>query len=125
MVIDGDGTTFKFDGTNVEGVEEFRLFEGQPRDVAHRPLSGAAVSWRPGQPDYGRITLTLYRDDDDAGQTKLRQSLSQRLIRDCVLETKDGTTRTFRAYCRVFPLATSINGVNRAQVSLQIDGEVS
>lgn len=126
--IDASGTTFTFDGTVVGGIEAYEFMQGQPRDIAFRPHAAPAGVALPGQPDFGRCLLKLYRDKSDPGQAKLRASLLNRETKTCVLTYKNGQTETFKAFCLSLPVAGSKGAttpVHLANCYLRISGPIA
>ncbi len=126
-VIDAQGTTFKFDGTEVNGILQYQFFNGVNREVLHRSLSGPANIALPSMPDYGQIALNLYLNNTDAGQLKLRDSLANRQVRECVLLFTDGSLATFWAFTLTLPVAgskDSTNPINARASVLRISGTI-
>jgi hypothetical protein len=125
--IDGQGTTFQFGGQYVGGVVGYEFFDGEIKDPVHRPLSGSPVALPP-VPDFGQCLLKLYSNPADSGQILMQSSLTDRLVVDCVLTYKDGTTRNFKAYCRKLPVTGSKDNTNPVMISnalLRISGSIT
>lgn len=126
--IDAAGTTFTFDGTAVGGIEAYQFIQGEPRAIKFRAINANAAVALPGQPDFGRCMLKLYRDKADAGQIKLQSSLRSRQVVTCVITYKDGTSDTFKGFCLTLPVAGSKGSATPANLSsclIQISGEIT
>lgn len=127
-VRDAQATQITFDGTAVGGFVSANLFQGVAREVVHRPLNSDTTCVLAGQPDHGRCVITVYRDDADAGQVKLRSSLANREVRTAVVTYSDGSTDTFDAFTLLFPITGSKDSsspVNQSVITLRVAGPIS
>jgi hypothetical protein len=125
---DAAKVTVTFDGTPIGGVEAFEFLQGQPREVTFRPHGAPAGIALPGQPDFGRCLLKIYRDKSDAGQGKLQSSLRNRETKTAVVTYPDGSTDTFRAFCLTLPIAGSKGSSNPVGLTiclLRISGPIT
>lgn len=127
-VIDGQSATLTFGGELVGGVYQYQFFQGAPTVIRHPSISAPAREYAPAQPDYGTVTLQLYRNHRDPGQQRMAASQAGRIVDDCVLTLEDGTLLTFRAFCERIPLVggkRTGQTINTSPARLRITGAVT
>jgi len=124
MIIDAQNATFTFNGTPVGKITQYEIADGEVPDVVRRPLNASEAIYAPGMPEYGSVSLTCYRDTQDAGQEALVTAIGNRTVGTCVLTLADGRTLTFDAYVKRVPVTGVIDNVNTTQILLKITGPV-
>ena len=127
--VDAQGTTFTIDGTAIGGVDSYELLQGEPREATmHFLKAGAAPASRPLDPDYGRCTLNLIRDKNDAGQIILAASLASRTRHTFAINYDDGTSDTFYGCTLQLPTRGSKSAdtpVNLSRCVIRINGAIT
>lgn len=90
-------------------------------------LSSTAKNKKMGLIDEGQVTLEMKLDTADTAQTGLRTDRSNKTLRNfqIVLTDSPATTISFAAYVMSFALATAVDDVVTASVTLEIDGLVT
>lgn len=127
-VLDGADAILVFGGEPVGGIQRYEFFQAQPTVIRHKPLAGLATEYLPAQPDYGTVSLSLYRDSADNGQHKLALSQANRIVENCELHLSDGRVILFRSFCESLPLVGGkVTGqrVTTSQARLRVTGLVT
>ena len=104
-LIDGKGVVFTFDGETIGGVDTWQEQAGRNPEIDTNFLT--RFSTQPGQHEYGRITLNIYRKNGDAGQNRLSSALVNRETLQMTITTVGGYTATFDAYVVQFGVSAS------------------
>jgi len=121
-IIDGQGTSFKFNGVVVGKVTRYTTLDGLTSDTKHASLSRPYPIYKPGLPEWGSITLALYRDPADPGQVAMESAKANRQTGEWVLTLSDGSTRTFPGIGKVLPIAGDSNGLGTANAVIKVAG---
>lgn len=127
-IIDGQNATLTVGGEPVGGVLRYEPFQGSPPVIRHRPLSAPASIYLPPIPDYGTISITLYRNHADPGQQQMADSQANRIVKPCVFTLEDGTVLSFDAFTERLPLAggkQTGQTINTSGARLRITGKVT
>lgn len=124
-ILDGQGTTFTFNGITVGGIVGYNVIDGVTPDIEHKPTSATEPTFFPGLPQFGVITLNLMRDLSDVGQIELESARAQSRKEDCVLTLSDGSTRSFKGYVKKLPIIGNDNGLGTADAVIKIAGAIS
>lgn len=120
MIIDAQGTTFVFNGETVGKVTQYTIADGDVPDVLFQGLDQSATRAYPGKPDFGNITVTLYRDSTDAGQEKIQASINNSAIVPASITLTDGRVLSFQAYGKTLPITGLIDSVNTSNAVIRI-----
>lgn len=120
MIIDAQGTQFVFNGQTVGKVTQYTIADGDVPDVLHTALGDGATEAYPGQPDFGNINITLYRDSTDAGQEEIQSSINNSTIVPASITLADGRVLSFQAYGKTLPITGLINNVNTSNAIIRI-----
>jgi len=125
MIIDAQGTQFVFNGEVVGKVTQYTIADGDVPDVLFQDLGQAATRAYPGKPDFGNITITLYRDSNDAGQEAIQASINGGGIVPASITLADGRVLTFQAYGKSLPITGLIDNVNTSNAVIRIHDGVA
>lgn len=125
MILDAQGTTFTFSGQFVGKITQYTFGNGVVEDIEFQDMGTGAIRSFPGKPEYGQVTLTLYRDSSDPGQEAISDAIAARSIKPCVLTLKDGRQIAFDGYGKSLPITGLIDNVNTSNVIIKIHAGVS
>lgn len=121
-IIDGQGCTFSFDGELVGGITRYNTIDGVTPDIKHSPTGASTNFYLPGVPEFGSLSLFMYRDLTDAGQIKMEEARAQSKRVTCIWTLSDGSTRTFPGYVKKLPIVGDDNGLGTADVVIKVAG---
>ena len=124
-VIDAQGTTFTFGGAVVGQVTRFNFIDGTTPDVKIAPLGEETNYYLPGVAEFGSVTVTMYRDTADAGQSLMETARASSQVKECVITLRNGVTRTFDGYVKRLPIVGDDNGVGTADAVIKVTGRVT
>lgn len=127
-IIDGQNATLTMGGQVVGGVLRYEPFQGSPPVIRHRPLSAPASIYLPPIPDYGTISITIYRNHADPGQQQMADSQANQLLKPCTLKLEDDTVLSFDAFTERLPLTGGKQAgqtINTSVARLRITGVVT
>lgn len=124
-ILDGQSTTFTFNGQLVGKVTRYDTIDGVTPDIKHQPIGSKVNYYFPGVPEFGQINLRMYRDMNDPGQIEMESARAISKKRICVLTLADGTTRTFEGYVKKLPFVGDDNGVGTADAVIKVAGAVT
>lgn len=125
MILDAQGTVFTFNGSVVGKIAQYTFADGTVEDIEFQDMTTAGVRFFPGKPEYGQLTLTLYRDTSDAGQEAIAAGISGQLRVPCTLKLKDGRMISFTGYGKQLPISGLIDNVNTSNVIIKITGDIT
>ena len=109
----------------VNGVKSFSGFDGTPSDIDTTDLDSEAKESQPGLIDNGAWSIDVNRNLVDPGQAAIKAAQVANAVKQFKLRYPDGTSDTFSAYCRSFPIAGGVDAVMTATVTFKITGAVT
>ncbi len=120
-------TTLSFNGSAVAGIVGMKgLGSGKSTEIDVTTLLSTAKEFRQGLQDFGSITISLIRSNDDAGQAAMLTAHASQLNRTCIITLPSGTlnTATFTAFVDSISSDIDKDGVVTGDSVLRITGPV-
>ena len=111
--------------TEIMGITNFNLFDGQAAEIDTTTLRSAAKEFIMGLQDFGSGSLDVNYLPDDAGQSELRDAKTDSEVRTFRATFSDGTTATFEAYVMSAPVSGGVDSKVEGSFSLRITGDVA
>lgn len=121
-IVDGKGTTFTFNGVTVGRITKYNTIDGVTGETKHQSLSRPYPIYKPGLPEFGSITISLYRDTSDAGQIQMEAARANRSTCECILTLSDGSQRVFPGFVKKLPIVGDDNGLGTADAVIKVAG---
>ncbi len=121
------GTTFTFNSVAVAGVVGMKgIGSGKAAEIDISTLASTAKEFRQGLQDFGSVTVSLVRSNDDAGQAALLTAHAAQASQTCVIVLPSGTlkTATFTAFVVSITSDVDKDGVVMGDAVLRISGPV-
>lgn len=119
----GKGNTFIFGGEVIGGVDTWQEQAGKNPEINTNFLG--RYSTQPGQHEFGRITLNVFRKNGDAGQDKLSAALVNGSVFEMsITDDVSGYTATFDAYVVSFGISASDTGAGTTPCVLRMASSV-
>lgn len=120
MILDGQNFDLYFNGSLVDKIVSIEIRDGLVEEIEHQTLAGPNLEYLPGQPEFGRINITLYRDTFDDGQQAIADAIKNSAVVPCQLDLSDGRRFEFDAFGRTIPITGVINDVETSEAVIRI-----
>jgi len=121
-------TTMTFNSVQVNGIISMTdIASGTASEIDVTTLASAKKEYVQGLGDNGAFTITVIRNQDDAGQLELWDSLGSQSTETVVitLPTSTANVLTFEAFVQKFTLDIDADNVVRGTVTLRITGDIA
>ena len=124
-MIDAQDKVFIFNGVSVGKITGFNIVDGITPDVKHSALSKIENEYLPGVPEYGLITIKIYRDFSDAGQAEMENCRSAQIVAPCEWQLPTGQRIVFNGYVKKLPIVGNDNGLGTADAVIKIASKIT
>ncbi|MES1987459.1 MAG: hypothetical protein V4440_05410 [Pseudomonadota bacterium] len=123
-LLDAQNKVFTFDGDTVGRINAFNISDGLTKVIEYTQVSADERTFLAGLPDFGFITLQLYRDFDDVGQIKMEDKRAISAKVPCTFSL-NGVTLSFIGFVVKLPIVGSDNGLGTADAVIKIASKVT
>ncbi|WP_321940041.1 phage tail tube protein [Paraburkholderia sp. J8-2] len=110
--------------TPVRNLKSFSGFDGTASELDVTDLDSVAKEKMLGLVDNGSFSLDVNRNLKDPGQAALKAAQVSSTLEQFKLRYPDGSTETFSAYVKSFPISGGVDAVMTSTVALTISGAV-
>ena len=107
----------------IGGVVSFAGLDGNRPMEDVSTLASSAREKRPGLKDSGTFSIDLYRDDDDAGQARLRAIDGATTTNALKVTLSNGDVYEMEVYVNGFDIKGELDGSIRATCGFEISGD--
>lgn len=120
MPVDGKVVSLRFNTFIVGGVIDITVSGGTVNEARHRSLCTGKDEYRPGSISSGTLSVELYRDVNDVGQSQMAASRQAGLIAPIEATLQNGVTYELEGYVTTMPLTANIGSTNRGTAQIRI-----
>ncbi|MGB2063662.1 MAG: hypothetical protein ACPHUL_00815 [Marinomonas gallaica] len=118
-LVDGKGTSFTFDGVTVGKIDTYDVVDAITQEDSFIALDNTQRRV-PTYAQFGEMGINLYRSLSDVGQARIESARVNLETVTCVWTLNDGSTLTFDAFVRQFPIVGSDGGTGTVRVILRM-----
>lgn len=125
------GTKFEIEGATVGtfveigNVKTWNRADGSASEIDTTNLKSTAKESRTGLQDFGKLTLSVNPDFEDAGQVICRTAKAASAVKPMQVTYPDGTVATFSASVLSMPESGGVDGVIEGSIEFKITGTVT
>jgi hypothetical protein len=110
--------------TPVKNVKSYSGFDGSATEIDVTDLDSDAKEKRLGLVDNGSFSIDINVNMADPGQSAMKTSQKASSLKKYKLEYPDGSSDTFSAFVKTFPVSGSTDAVITSTVAMTISGAV-
>lgn len=116
------GSAYKSTLTTVGQVKSVSGFDGQASEIDVTHLQSTAKEFLLGLQDFGNVSLDIFTDNTDSGQSLLRKLKESSTAAVYTLYLSDGKTAAFVAFVKQFSFSANKDEAVNSQISLRVTG---